>query len=69
MFRGDLPLYGQSVARASWQITVPGASSAPSNSDVDLTHLDDIVLQIKHGAIPQTNSALATDLSCLGSIK
>jgi hypothetical protein len=62
-------LYGQSVARASWQITVPGAASAPSNSDVDLTQLDDIVLQIKHGAIPQRNSPLATDLSCLANIK
>jgi hypothetical protein len=62
-------LYGQSVARASWQITVPGAASAPSNSDVDLTHLDDILLQIKHGAVPQQNSPLATDLSCLANIK
>jgi hypothetical protein len=62
-------LYGQSVARASWQIAVPGAASAPSNSDVALTQLDDIVLQIKHGAIPQRNSPLATDLSCLANIK
>jgi hypothetical protein len=62
-------LFGQSVARASWHIAVPGGDSAPSNSDIDLTHLDDITLLIKHEALPQKNSPLAVDLSCLGSIK
>jgi hypothetical protein len=62
-------LFGQSVARASWRIVVPGGDSAPANSDLDLTHLEDITLQIKHEALPQKNSPLAVDLSCLASIK
>ncbi|HET7543816.1 MAG TPA: hypothetical protein VFK05_28285, partial [Polyangiaceae bacterium] len=62
-------LYGQSVARASWHLVVPGVGSAPANADLDLTHLDDITLQIKHEALPQKNSPLSVDLSCLASIK
>ena len=62
-------LFGQSVARASWRIVIPGGDSAPANSDLDLTHVDDITLQIKHEALPQKNSPLAVDLSCLASIK
>ena len=62
-------LYGQSVARASWHLVVPGLGSAPANADLDLTHLDDITLQIKHEALPQKNSPLSVDLSCLASIK
>jgi len=62
-------LYGQSVARASWHLVVPGLGSAPANADLDLTHLDDITLQIKHEALPQKDSPLSVDLSCLASIK
>ena len=62
-------LFGESVARASWRIVVPGPNSAPANADLDLTHLDDIALQIKHEALPQKDSPLAVDLSCLASIK
>ncbi len=62
-------LYGQSVARATWHIVVPGSSSAPSNADLDLNHLDDITLQIKHDAVPQKDSPLSVDLSCLASIR
>jgi hypothetical protein len=62
-------LFGQSVARASWHIVVPGGASAPANSDVDLTHLEDITLLIKHDALPQKSSPLSVDLSCLASIK
>jgi hypothetical protein len=62
-------LYGQSVARASWRIVIPGLGSAPANADLDLNHLDDITLQIKHEALPQKDSPLSVDLSCLASIK
>jgi hypothetical protein len=62
-------LYGQSVARASWHLVVPGLGSAPANADLDLNHLDDITLQIKHEALPQKDSPLSVDLSCLASIK
>jgi len=67
---GDAPantsLYGQPVARASWRLVIPGRSDAPSNSDVDISKLDDIVLKISHHAIPQRSAAVSIDLSCLG---
>jgi hypothetical protein len=62
-------LVGQSVARATWTIAIQGSNDSPSNSDVDLTKLDDIVLKIKHKALPiQANSAWRLDDSCLGDI-
>jgi hypothetical protein len=62
-------LFGQSVARAQWQLTIPGKDAAPTNSDVDLSHVDDIVLEITHEARPIGNtSALGADLSCLQQV-
>jgi hypothetical protein len=62
-------LFGQSVARAEWQLTVPGASAAPTNADVDLTKLEDIVLEITHEAMPTSgNNAIGGDLSCLETV-
>lgn len=69
---GDAPpnssLAGQSVARASWKLAIPGASAAPTNSDIDLTHVDDVVLKIAHKALPQKTAPLSIDLSCLATI-
>ncbi len=69
---GDAPpntsLFGQSVARASWKLIVPGGADAPQNGDVDLTHVDDIVLKFAHQALPRKGSPLAVDLSCLTGI-
>lgn len=61
-------LYGQSVARASWQLEIPGPLEAPSNSDVDLTKIQDIVLRIDHQAIPIQSSPGSIDTSCLAQI-
>lgn len=61
-------LFGQSVARASWRIVVPGPQEAPSNSDVDFTHIDDIVLKIDHQALPLRSSPVSIDTSCLAQI-
>ena len=61
-------LFGQSVARASWRLVIPGAADAPSNSDVDLTHVDDIVLRFSHKAIPRKTTSLSIDVSCLSKI-
>ncbi len=59
-------LFGQSVARASWELVLPGAAEAPSNRDLDLTKLEDVVLRIKHRAYALGGGALGVDLSCLG---
>lgn len=66
---GDAPpntsLFGQSVARAKWTLVIPGGADAPANADVDLTHLDDVVLKFTHKAQPRRNSPVSIDLSCL----
>jgi hypothetical protein len=67
--QGNSSLYGQSVARASWRLVIPGADAAPSNSDLDLSKLEDIVLEIEHEARPRRDSPLSVDLSCLASVK
>jgi hypothetical protein len=68
---GDAPantsLFGQAVARASWKLVIPGGADAPPNADVDLTHVDDIILKFAHTALPKKGSPLAVDLSCLGT--
>jgi hypothetical protein len=69
---GDAPpnssFFGQSVARASWRVVIPGGADAPSNGDVDLTHVDDIVLKFSHKALPHRSTALTPDVSCLAQI-
>jgi len=61
-------LFGQSVARASWRLLIPSAADAPSNADLDLTHIADIVLELTHKALPRQNSPMSVDLSCLGAV-
>lgn len=62
-------LYGQSVARAQWQLTIPSPKAAPTNSDLDLSSVDDIVLEITHEARPLGGTtALGADLSCLQQV-
>ena len=62
-------LVGQSVARATWTLVIKGGNLVPANADVDVTKLDDIVLKIKHKALPiQSSSTWALDDSCLGNI-
>lgn len=61
-------LFGQSVARASFTLVLPSALSAPANADLDLEHLDDIVLKISHRALPNGREASTLDTSCLGTV-
>ncbi|MBI2390513.1 MAG: hypothetical protein HYV09_13065, partial [Deltaproteobacteria bacterium] len=70
---GDVPtpntsLFGQSVARASWQLVIPGPAAAPTNSDLDLTKIEDVVLKVGHSALPRRSAPMSVDLSCLASI-
>lgn len=70
---GDAPpnnsLFGQPVARASWTLVIPGGADAPSNNDVDITKVDDVVLKFAHKALPRRTSPLSVDLSCLANIR
>ncbi|HEU4408223.1 MAG TPA: hypothetical protein VFS43_23375 [Polyangiaceae bacterium] len=66
---GDAPpngsLYGQSVARATWRVRIPGGAEAPANRDLDLTRLEDIVLKVSHKALPRQDRTPSLDVSCL----
>jgi hypothetical protein len=68
---GDAPpnnsLFGQSVARATWRLAIPGGAGAPSNADVDVSHIDDVVLKIVHKAAPLRGTPVSIDVSCLGN--
>ncbi len=61
-------LFGQSVARAQWQLVIAGPQDAPSNAAPDLTQLADPVLELTHKPLPPSNSPLSVDVACLGSI-
>ncbi|MDY0004893.1 MAG: hypothetical protein RBU30_26580 [Polyangia bacterium] len=43
--------YGRSVAFSSWRVSIPSGSEEPNNADLDLTHLDDIVIKVGHEAL------------------
>jgi hypothetical protein len=61
-------LFGQSVARASWQLLIPGGQVAPANADLDIKQIDDVVLRFDHQALPQQSTPVSIDLSCLGNV-
>ncbi|HWL85932.1 MAG TPA: hypothetical protein VNO21_09025, partial [Polyangiaceae bacterium] len=69
---GDAPantsFFGQAVARPTWRVTIPGGGDAPADSDIDLTHVDDIMLRFTHTALPRRSGALSVDASCLAQI-
>lgn len=60
-------LYGQAVARASWQLTLPSGEVAPANADLDLSGLEDIVLRVEHSAAPRRATPLFVNTSCLAN--
>jgi hypothetical protein len=63
-------LFGQGVARATWQLTIPGGTVAPQNADLDLNQLDDIVLRIVHEAIPAAAGGMSMEdvSACLAGV-
>jgi hypothetical protein len=61
-------LYGHSVARPHWTVTIPSASSAPSNRDIDLTKLEDIIIEVSHEALPLGNSDASIPLDCFATV-
>lgn len=61
-------LFGHSVARPTWKILIPGGDTAPSNADLDLKAIEDVVLEIQHKALPTGVQSSDVPLSCLGEI-
>jgi hypothetical protein len=61
-------LFGQSVARASWVITIPSGNVSPANGDLDFNTIEDVVLKINHKAFPRQTQSIPLDISCLGTV-
>jgi len=61
-------LFGQSVARASWVITIPSGNVSPANGDLDFTTIEDVVLKVNHKALARQTQSIPLDISCLGTV-
>ncbi|HEX4476890.1 MAG TPA: hypothetical protein VH142_17495 [Polyangiaceae bacterium] len=61
-------LHGLSVASAKWTVSIPGPSAAPSNADVDLSKLDDVVIRVHHEARPIRTTTSAVSVACLADV-
>jgi hypothetical protein len=61
-------LYGLSVASAKWKLVIPGATVAPSNADLDLSKIEDIVLRIHHAARPIPSNPQPVSFDCLADV-
>lgn len=60
-------LFGQSVARANWKVTIPAGATVPQNADLHLDQLEDVVIRVRHRALQRKTKATPIDTSCLGS--
>jgi hypothetical protein len=60
-------LFGQPVARTTWRVTIPSASTAPSNRDVSLDQLEDIELRVTHQASVRNSRSPAIYTGCLAA--
>jgi len=47
----DTQLFGRSMANGEWLLAIPPGSATPQNGDLDLSRIDDIVLEVEHSAI------------------
>lgn len=61
-------LFGQSVARANWKVTIPSGATVPQNADLHLDQLEDVVIRVRHRALQRKTKATPIDTSCLGSV-
>ncbi len=66
--RPNTALFGQSVARANWELVLHNGLTAASNADLDLSALEDITLRVVHRAIARPTRPPTLDTSCLAEI-
>lgn len=60
-------LFGQSVARANWKVTIPSGETVPQNADLHLDQLEDVVIRVRHRALQRKTKPTPIDTSCLSS--
>jgi hypothetical protein len=61
-------LQGLAVASSRWRVLIPGPAAAPTNADMDLLKLEDVVLRIHHKARPIVANLGVASFACLGTI-
>jgi hypothetical protein len=61
-------LFGQSVARANWKVTIPSGETVPQNADLHLDRLEDVVIRVKHKALQRKTKPTPIDTSCLSTV-
>jgi hypothetical protein len=61
-------LFGQSVARANWKVTIPSGATVPQNADLHLDQLEDVVIRVRHRALQRKSKATPIDTSCLAAV-
>ena len=61
-------LGGLSVASSVWKLLIPGPAAAPTNDDVDLSSLEDVVLRIRHQARPHSAVSTPVSIACLSNV-
>lgn len=47
----DFQFFGRPVGASEWVLEVPSGDETPTNSDIDVTQIEDIVLSVNHRAI------------------
>jgi hypothetical protein len=58
-------MFGRSVAATDWVLSIPPASQAPRNADLEPEDIDDIVIRVQHSARTLSNGAVTYNPICL----
>ena len=61
-------LFGQAVARTTWELLIGSGSRSPANADLSLEHLDDVVLRITHRAVARQSVTESISTECLADV-
>jgi hypothetical protein len=60
----DIQLAGRPVANSEWKLVIPGPVDAPTNDDLDVTRIEDIVFEITHSGVSLGSGSVAFQPSC-----
>ncbi len=60
----DAQLFGRPVAASEWLLTIPNGDLAPTNGDLDVTKIEDVVFRIEHSATSISESPIVYSPAC-----